>query len=336
MPWTMWRFVAVAAVSSTALPALAQIAVQNQGYIPYSDAPINYRTRPGDRSGRQAATADRSWRSKAGLRAEARLPAVGAREARNPDQFADPGLFQDQLPVQEDLSANAARAVLQRRRVRRARCTTARCSSWCPSIRCRARSSTFWTNTDRPSGLRARRAGLHAVPRRGRHARGSRRPAAVDLHHAQRRTQARRTHRSSPDSKAHLKDRWGGWYVTGTHGSQTHMGNVLVQDEDNPEQLDRAAGANVTRSLRSGSTPAAYLTGSSDIVAHLVLAPPDADAQPDHADQLPDPAGALRERGQATDPTVHADDQRKQYRKARRRAGALSAFRQRSAARGCR
>ena len=23
-----------------------------------------------------------------------------------------------------------------------------------------------------------------------------------------------------------LKDRWGGWYVTGTHGSQTHMGNV--------------------------------------------------------------------------------------------------------------
>jgi hypothetical protein len=27
-------------------PVAAQIAVRNQGYIPYSDAPINYRTAP--------------------------------------------------------------------------------------------------------------------------------------------------------------------------------------------------------------------------------------------------------------------------------------------------
>src|SRR3984885_265496 len=67
-----------------------------------------------------------------------------------------------------------------------------------------------------------------------------------------------------------LKDRWGGWYVTGTHGSQTHMGNVVVEDKDNPENLDRAAGANVT-DLSKWIEPAAYLTGSSDIVAHLVL-----------------------------------------------------------------
>jgi hypothetical protein len=68
-----------------------------------------------------------------------------------------------------------------------------------------------------------------------------------------------------------LKDRWGGWYVTGTHGNQTHMGNVLVQDEDNPEQLDRAAGANVT-DLSKRFDSKAYLIGDSDIVAHLVLA----------------------------------------------------------------
>jgi hypothetical protein len=67
-----------------------------------------------------------------------------------------------------------------------------------------------------------------------------------------------------------LKDRWGGWYVTGTHGGQTHMGNVVVQDQDNPEQLDRAAGSNVS-DLSRWIQPAAYLTGSSDIVAHLVL-----------------------------------------------------------------
>jgi hypothetical protein len=48
------------------------------------------------------------------------------------------------------------------------------------------------------------------------------------------------------------------------------MGNVVVQDTENPEQLDRAAGANVT-DLSRWIEPAAYLTGSSDIVAHLVL-----------------------------------------------------------------
>src|ERR1700691_381756 len=67
-----------------------------------------------------------------------------------------------------------------------------------------------------------------------------------------------------------LSERWGGWYVTGTHGAQTHMGNVLVQDKEHPEQLDRAAGANVT-DLSKWIEPAAYLTTSSDIVAHLVL-----------------------------------------------------------------
>src|SRR6202167_5948119 len=28
-----------------------------------------------------------------------------------------------------------------------------------------------------------------------------------------------------------FSERWGGWYVTGTYGSQTHMGNVLVEDK---------------------------------------------------------------------------------------------------------
>jgi hypothetical protein len=84
-------------------------------------------------------------------------------------------------------------------------------------------------------------------------------------------TQAAETAAFITSQQSALKDRWGGWYVTGTHGSQTHMGNVVVADKDNPEQLDRAAGANVT-DLRKWIEPAAYLTGSSDIVAHLVLA----------------------------------------------------------------
>jgi hypothetical protein len=68
-----------------------------------------------------------------------------------------------------------------------------------------------------------------------------------------------------------LKDRWGGWYVTGTHGAQTHMGNVVVEKKEQPEQLDRAAGANVA-DLSKWFDTSAYLRNDSDIVAHLVLA----------------------------------------------------------------
>ena len=48
------------------------------------------------------------------------------------------------------------------------------------------------------------------------------------------------------------------------------MGNVVVQDEDNPEQLDTAAGANVTD--LSKWFDISSLTGSSEIAAHLALA----------------------------------------------------------------
>jgi len=68
-----------------------------------------------------------------------------------------------------------------------------------------------------------------------------------------------------------LSERWGGWYVTGTHGSGTHMGNVVVEDQEHSEQLDRAAGANVV-DLSQRIDTSAYLIPDSDIVAHLVLA----------------------------------------------------------------
>ncbi len=68
-----------------------------------------------------------------------------------------------------------------------------------------------------------------------------------------------------------LRERWGGWYVTGTYGSQTHMGNVVVEDKDNPEQIDRAAGANLTDLAKKFDT-SLVLSDKSDVVAHLVLA----------------------------------------------------------------
>jgi hypothetical protein len=68
-----------------------------------------------------------------------------------------------------------------------------------------------------------------------------------------------------------MNERFGGWYVTGTTGAQTHMGNVTAPDKEHPEALDRAAGANVASLAdRFDTTP--YLTGHSDIVAQLVQA----------------------------------------------------------------
>jgi hypothetical protein len=68
-----------------------------------------------------------------------------------------------------------------------------------------------------------------------------------------------------------IKDRWGGWYVTGTSGHQQHMGNVIVEDRDHPDLLDRTAGTNITH-LTGRFDESIYLTADSDIVAHLVLA----------------------------------------------------------------
>jgi hypothetical protein len=68
-----------------------------------------------------------------------------------------------------------------------------------------------------------------------------------------------------------LEDRWGGWYVTGTHGDRRHLGNVTAKHRDDDGPLDVEAGANVTDlSHRFDATP--YLAnGHSDIVALMVL-----------------------------------------------------------------
>jgi len=68
-----------------------------------------------------------------------------------------------------------------------------------------------------------------------------------------------------------LSERFGGWYVTGTTGSQRHLGNVTVNNPDEPTTVDRESGANVT-SLASRVDLSDYLTPHSDIVAQLVHA----------------------------------------------------------------
>ena len=72
------------------------------------------------------------------------------------------------------------------------------------------------------------------------------------------------------DHTSPLKERWGGWYVTGQHGSQRHLGNAFVRRADDPRDLDMDKGANVT-DLKSHFWTKGYLSGHSDIAALMVL-----------------------------------------------------------------
>jgi hypothetical protein len=67
-----------------------------------------------------------------------------------------------------------------------------------------------------------------------------------------------------------LKSRWGGWYVTGQHGSQVHLGNMVIKSLADFERLEELRVGNVdTLDGLVDATP--YLTNKSDIVALLVF-----------------------------------------------------------------
>ena len=68
-----------------------------------------------------------------------------------------------------------------------------------------------------------------------------------------------------------LEERWGGWYVTGMHGTRRHMGNVMAKSRDDDGPLDVDHGANIA-SLTDRFDTAPYLNGGhSDIVALMVF-----------------------------------------------------------------
>src|SRR2546427_5010773 len=75
-----------------------------------------------------------------------------------------------------------------------------------------------------------------------------------------------------------LRERFGGWYVTGTHGKQQHLGNTIVRARAEDigdmkkfiEGMDLRSGANVTDLSKRFDTTE-YLSPHSDIVALMVL-----------------------------------------------------------------
>ena len=68
-----------------------------------------------------------------------------------------------------------------------------------------------------------------------------------------------------------LEERWGGWYVTGTHVGALHLGNTVATNTAHPELIDLSAGANVT-DLRDRFDSTRYLSPHSDLVAQLAPA----------------------------------------------------------------
>src|SRR5947209_5920953 len=66
-----------------------------------------------------------------------------------------------------------------------------------------------------------------------------------------------------------LKDRWGGWYVSGTHGEDVHLGNAFWAGKDVAKE-DLKPSSDVTR-LDDFFDTSKYLVPTSDTVALLVL-----------------------------------------------------------------
>ncbi len=85
--------------------------------------------------------------------------------------------------------------------------------------------------------------------------------------------EARESHGSAfiTDDRTSFDERWGGWYVTGTHGSTVHLGNnPQLADPLNPGHVVKEGTQNVT-SLAGFFDTARYLAPTSDIVALMTL-----------------------------------------------------------------
>ncbi len=76
------------------------------------------------------------------------------------------------------------------------------------------------------------------------------------------------SHLTTQDSP--FKERWGGWYVTGTHGAARHLGNEIAAETQRSATIDMEAGAN-RMALDTRVNAESYLTPQSDIVALMVL-----------------------------------------------------------------
>jgi hypothetical protein len=72
------------------------------------------------------------------------------------------------------------------------------------------------------------------------------------------------------DHRTPFTERWGGWYVTGTHGSQQHLGNAIAPNPERPAELQQVNTQNLTTLAHKFDTTL-HLSPLSDIVALMTL-----------------------------------------------------------------
>jgi hypothetical protein len=74
------------------------------------------------------------------------------------------------------------------------------------------------------------------------------------------------------EDKMPVRDRWGGWYVTGQSGSQVHMGNLILPGAGDLALIDDYRRGNVDTLEELGMLdPTPYPSNTSDIVALMML-----------------------------------------------------------------
>lgn len=71
------------------------------------------------------------------------------------------------------------------------------------------------------------------------------------------------------DDQTPFTDRWGGWYVTGYRGTESHRGNAFATEA--ADRLVFAPAAQRPEELSAFFDPEPYLAATSDVVALLVL-----------------------------------------------------------------
>ena len=71
------------------------------------------------------------------------------------------------------------------------------------------------------------------------------------------------------DDRTPFAKRWGGWYVTGTHGSMRHLGNAIVAKGDTPETI--VSDRTLNRPSIDAFEAHGYLSRLSDIAALMVF-----------------------------------------------------------------
>lgn len=253
-------------------PAQAQIAVRNQGYIPYSDAPINYRTHePSDPVAQlqkqlEAGKAELVYDADHGyLNSALKLldvPTDSQTLVFSKTSFQYPHISPEHpraLYYNDDVYIGAVHGG-----------DTIEIISFDPM-----QGAMFYLldekKVDKPVFQRAELdcTTCHIAP-------GTRGVPGVFLrsvYPTQAGLLAPRSTAYITNQKSPLKERWGGWYVTGD-AAPASMANAAVAEAPPPVAVDYSKPAPLPQLGPIGKTfdPAAYLAPTSDQVAHLVLA----------------------------------------------------------------